>query len=351
MSTDKKYNIIFDLLAKAKEKEGLDVVRLRNELREKIEAGDKTFGKFRELMESFQDIIPQEKQRYHAAIKALSTTSGISRQNIVESAKNRLEELKIVEKGVLASLTGFNDELKAMESRSNKIKSEIAKLREKIADFEKEEQEILADIEARGRDTKVVEDGVRKVFGDIEAEISDIKEKIEEFTGEKGSSLPITTPDSGESQKRDDEREGIEIEAAIPQEETKWTKKCPLCGALMNFHTSESMWKCYTCGNEEMKKDDAEGSDELSKDEDPPLALEPDASTGPAVAVESTVSFEHELTPVAFEPASVSSKRSPPAKRPSPRKKTCPVCRKQMMMREEDKTWTCNFCGYQRREF
>ncbi len=350
MSNNKKYNFIFDLLAKAKEKEGLDVVRLRNELREKIGTGDETFGKFRELMESFQEIIPQETQRYNAAIKALSATSGISRQDVLESMGNQLEELRILEKGVLASVTGFYDELKAMESRADEIESEIAKLREKLADFEKQEREILAGKEAREKDMKVVEEGVRKVFSDVGAEISDFRKKIEEFTGEKVSSQPVTIPDSTESHKSEDERDGIEAEESISPKETKWTKKCPLCGGLMNFHTSESMWKCYTCGNEEIVKDDADVSNEDATVKDSSAAPEPAASLEPAVAAEPAAASEDELTPVASEPVAVSSKLSSPVKRP-PRKKTCPACRKQMILREEDNTWTCTSCNYQRREF
>jgi hypothetical protein len=48
--------------------------RLRGEIKKVIDHEDTIFGKFRGLVESFREIIPDEKQRYHAAIKAMSAT-------------------------------------------------------------------------------------------------------------------------------------------------------------------------------------------------------------------------------------------------------------------------------------
>ena len=122
MGNDEKYNIYLDLLAKAKGKEGLDVVLLHYEIKKEIDSGDKTFGKFLELVASFQEIIPNEKQRYNAAIKALSAIWGLNRQNVLESTGNQLTELKNIEKVVLSALTGLNDEVRDMDSRSAEIR-------------------------------------------------------------------------------------------------------------------------------------------------------------------------------------------------------------------------------------
>src|SRR6266496_248153 len=65
--------------------------RLRDEIKKVIENEDTIFGKFRELVASFEEIIPEEKQRYNAAVKALSTTSKLSRQDIVKAVINQLE--------------------------------------------------------------------------------------------------------------------------------------------------------------------------------------------------------------------------------------------------------------------
>lgn len=69
-----------------------------------IEGENTIFGKFRELVESFEEIIPEENQRYHAAIKALSTTSKLSRQEIVKAVNIQLEELKPLEKSLMSAL-------------------------------------------------------------------------------------------------------------------------------------------------------------------------------------------------------------------------------------------------------
>ncbi|HEX9137931.1 MAG TPA: hypothetical protein VF905_13445, partial [Nitrospirota bacterium] len=53
------------------------IQRLRDEIKKIIGSEDTIFGKFRGLVESFRDIIPEERQRYNVAIKALSTTAKI----------------------------------------------------------------------------------------------------------------------------------------------------------------------------------------------------------------------------------------------------------------------------------
>jgi hypothetical protein len=365
-----KYNVIFDLLAKAREREGLDSGRLREEIRKEIEAGDKTFGKFVELVESFQDIIPREKQRYKAAFRALSTTIGLSRQNVLESTDNQLEKLKDVENAVLASLDGFGDELRDMDSRLKKTRSELDILREKIADLEKEEQEILGSMAGLEKERNVVEHLLRKMFTDVGVEITGIRKKVEQFSDEEVSSRSIAPPEeevssqpaaapvSIESIERGDTGEGIETEERTPAEETGWGKKCPLCGGHMNFHSSEARWMCYTCGNEDLQVGDTERASEpknawnSSDVAAPAPAAEPATAPEPAPAAETASLFEpvaasvyvtlaeHEPTPAPSEPS---------GKRPLSRKKPCPVCHEQMTMYVEENTWKCPSCNYQRR--
>jgi ribosomal protein S27AE/chromosome segregation ATPase len=268
MSRDEKNNMkgpLSDLLAKAKENEGLDPVLFRDEIIKESASGDKTLEKFLELVESFQDVLPKEKQRYSVAVRALRTTSGISRQKVLESTDSQLEALGRLEEGVLSDLTAPDDELSDMDSRLQKTKSELAELREKVAALVKEEREILGVMAARERKRKAVEDTVRKVFTDVSAEISGIKKKIEEFTGEKVkvSPEPAAQPDVVESHEIEEE-EGEEVEAkgltmeetfqrdeTFPRKETKWLKKCPVCGGDIIFLVHERKWTCYTCGHEE----------------------------------------------------------------------------------------------------
>jgi ribosomal protein L37AE/L43A len=358
VSNDEKYDmkgLLSDLLEKAKKREGLEVVRLRDEIKKRIESEDEIIRKFLGLLASFKDIIPKEKQRYNAAIRALSATSGVSRQNVLESANNQLENLKQLEKRVLSSLPGLRDELKAMESRSREIKDEIAQLREKILQFEKEEQEIVGSMAARESELNIVEGAVSNLFADIGAEISRIREKIEEFTAEKVSPQPIAAPDSIERHKPEGEKGGIEEEGKIEEppatQETEWAKKCPMCGGKMNFHTKEAMWMCYSCGHDESTKGEDGGASVVATASEPAPTTEPAPSAMPATVTEPAVAPEDKLFPVASAPDAAPAASSPSVKKPVPRKKTCPACSKQMDWHEKEKSWQCPFCDYQRRVF
>ncbi len=269
MSTDEKYDmkgLLSDLFNKAKEGGGPDIVLLRDEIKKKSTAGDKTLEKFLELVDTFQDVLPKEKQRYSVAIRALHTTTGVSRQKVLESADSQLGELRRLEKGALSDMKGFRDELSDMDSRLKETKSELAKLREKVADLEKEEKEILGVMAARERARKAVEEAVKKVFTDVTAEISGIKKKIEDFTGEKVSPQPAADPESVEGNKNDEnkkeEEEGVVEEQVTIGEppavyESQWVRKCPMCGGDINFLVNEAKWMCYSCGHEEVEANEA----------------------------------------------------------------------------------------------
>ena len=175
--------LVAGLLAQAKGGEDLSsgINRVRTVIKKVIEGEDTIFGKLHALVESFREVIPEEKQRYQAAIKALSTTSKLSRQEIVTAVNNQLEELKILEKLLISALPQAPEELKAMEARSQEMRNEISRLREKIAQLEKEEKEIADSMAGREKETSVLEKAIREVFTDIGAEITSIKKKVEEL--------------------------------------------------------------------------------------------------------------------------------------------------------------------------
>ncbi len=158
--------ILADLFVKSKEGEGLSskIHHLRDEIKKVIASEDTIFGKFRGLVESFREIIPEEKQRYHAAIQALSTTSKLSQQEIVKAVNDQLEELKILEKGLMPALPGWRDEFKVMEAKSREMQDEISKLREKIGQLESEEKGILNGMAAREKEMELVEKAVGRTL-------------------------------------------------------------------------------------------------------------------------------------------------------------------------------------------
>ncbi|TAK02088.1 MAG: hypothetical protein EPO39_13725, partial [Candidatus Manganitrophaceae bacterium] len=251
--------------------------RLRNGIKKVIESENTIFVKFRELVESFEEIIPEEKQRYHAAIKALSTTSKLSRQEIVKAVNNQLEDLKTLEKGLMPALPGWRDEFKVMKARSLEIRDEISKLREKLGRLESEEKGILNEMVAREKEMELVEKAVGELFTEIGEEITYIKKRVEEFTSEGAASQPI--PPRASIHKSDipgEEKGGgehkIEIRESSAPQETEWEKKCPMCGGRMSFHVKDEMWLCYACAYEELNKNEVQGNSE--KESEHPNASE-----------------------------------------------------------------------------
>ena len=229
--------IVAELFAKSKGNEELssNIQRLREELKRVIEGEDTIFGKLRGLVESFREIIPEEKQRYNAAIQALSETSKLPRQEIVQAVNNQLEELKILEKVLLGTAPVWREERKVMEAKARELKDEISKLREVLGRLESEEKELTNGMATRQKEIEQVEKEVEQLFADIGAEITTVKKKIEAVTAESAVAPP-TPP--GVSTKGDifpsETKAGIEQKKEIPvasaPRDTEFVKKCPMCG-------------------------------------------------------------------------------------------------------------------------
>ncbi len=346
------YRIAADLFVKSEGGEELSfkIDLLRNEVKKIIEGEHTIFGKFRELVESFEEIIPEENQRYHAAIKALSTTSKLSRQEIVKAVNIQLEELKPLEKNLMSALPGWRDEFKVMKAKSLEIKDEISRLREKIGRLESEEKRILNEMVARETEMEVVERAVEELFADLGAEITYIKKKVEEVTSESAAAQPV--PPGASIHKSDlpgEEKEGGEQknetrESSAPQD-TEWEKKCPMCGGRMSFLTKDEMWQCYTCAYEESRTDEVRGKSE--KKSEHPNAPKPTPASKPIFDLSPPLAVP--LSPQSSNEIQKSKKGlSPSNNQPSGKKKTCPACRDKMDWYQTEKAWRCSFCGYSR---
>lgn len=344
--------IVADLFVKSEGGEELSskIQHLRDEIKKVIESEDTIFGKFRGLVESFREIIPEEKQRYHAAIQALSTTSKLDQQEIVKAVNNQLEELKILEKGLMPGLPGWRDEFKIMEARSREMRDEISKLREKIGQLESEEKGILTGMSARKKEMELVEKAVGELFTDLGAEITSIKKKVAEFTAESAASQPIPPKDPVKSDIFPSEGTGggerkSEISESPVSQDTKWQKKCPMCGGRMDFYSQEEMWQCYSCAYEELKKDKVQGEHEEKSDPanapQPASDSKPSSAPSPLRAVHmGSLSSDEDQEPRKGSSLSINQ--------PSSKKKTCPVCHKKMDWYQEEKAWRCPFCDYER---
>ncbi len=350
-SNENLSRIAADLFVKSKGGEEMSskIHRLRDEIKKVIESEDTIFGKFRELVESLVEIIPEEKQRYNAAIKALSATSKLSRQEIVKAVNNQLEELKILEKGLMPALPGWRDELKVMQAKSREMRDEISKLREKIGRLESEEKGILNGMAAREKEMELVEEAVGELFTDIGAEITYIKKRIEEFTAQSAASQPIPPRESNKSYTSSGEKGGGEQKSEIREssapQDTKWQKKCPMCGGQMNFQIQDEMWMCYSCAYEELKEDEVQGQTEEKSEHT--KAPKPTSASEPIF--DPSQPHTVPLAPLFPDEYQKSKKGSSPSNnQPSGKKKACPVCRKKMDWYEIEKTWQCPFCDYER---
>ena len=349
------------------------IASLRDGIKKVIEHEDTIFGKFLKLVESFREIIPEEKQRFQAAMKALSATDTVGRQEIVQAVNNQLSELKILEKGMMSALPGWRDEIKGMQARSLEIKNEITKLRAKLGQLEAEDAGIRGAAAAREKDMELVEKAVAKLFSDMGAELTSLTRKVKDLTVE--AAAPHTAPAAHPT--------GEAGEPAALQE--KLQKRCPMCGGRMDFHIQEQVWKCYSCAYEETTKDRESGEKKRDIPSSPnpertdvqkkcpmcggqlnyhmqeklwqcytcayeePATDAPRTGTGQATLPDAPPDTLPEMD--IFPDDSGESKKTPapPSQQPVVRKKPCPVCHKTMNWIERDGAWRCPFCHYERR--
>jgi ribosomal protein L37AE/L43A len=321
--------IVNELFANPSEGKELSsqIKRLGDEIRKVLHGEDTIFGKFHGLLDSFREVIPEETQRYHAALKALATTAKLDNKEIMKAFNGQLEELKIVEKGILPSLSAWSDGLKDMEARSKELKGEISELREKLRQLESEEKTVQAGIAAREKDLQSAERTIKDLFADIGKEITAVNRKIGELTGEPPVEEPAPEKAPGKKKKKGEEK-NVEITVDTVPEDSKFQKKCPMCGGRFNFHELEHMWQCYTCGHEESTAGDAPGGSGMSE-QSPAGDRERNPDPPP--------SFVEPLASMANE------------RMASGEKKRCPGCGKTMFHYPKEKAWRCNSCGYERR--
>jgi ribosomal protein L37AE/L43A len=353
--------IVAELFANPTEGKDLSaqIQRLGLEIKLVVQGEDTMFGKFRGLLESFREIIPDEQQRYHAAIKALSTTSKLSRQEIVKAMNGQLEELKIIEKNVIMpALPGWREELKAMEARLQGLKGEIANLRARLAQLEGEEKTVQAAMATRQKDLERAEKSIKDLFADIGAEITSVNKQVEGLPAE-GPPLAQPTPPApsvaaalpkepvksdAPAKKKKEIEQKVELQAASPPVDSKFQRKCPMCGGPLNLLQLENLWQCFTCAYEEPATDEVQ---ETSEKEDEPMntptpAEAPQPASGPA-------SFVEPLASMVNEPDVTKTGTSAPGHQPAFKKKTCPSCHKKMFWSSSAKAWRCPTCQHKKK--
>lgn len=320
----------------AGEEPSLDIGRLRDEIEKRIESADDMFGKFRGLVESLQEDIPEEEKRFHAAIKALSRSSGLGPDEVLAAADRQLAELKDLERVLLSALPNAQDEIKAMEAESREIQGELTRLRERVRQLEGKEREMLEDLAVRRKEVKLAEEGVRDVLSDMKEEITGIKRKLDAYASKETPSPAPAPPDPVRTHEREEEGGGGGQESGIREASAPGDaegQKCPMCGGRMFLNSKDEMWQCLICAHEEPEKGSTgDGGQGAAKAPEPaPAKTEQTAPEPPA--------------PAAAPPAP-SSAQKPPRK-----PKSCPICRDKMGWIESEKSWRCPSCEYQRMEF
>jgi hypothetical protein len=244
MEKDKKNPLILiaaELMSRSKDgnKASFNTRRLREEIVKEIEGPDEIFRKFRELLNSFREIIPDEEKRYQAAVKALACASGLSQKDIQKAGDNQLAELKRLEKGFLSALPGRRDEIKTMETKAREIRNEIEQLSEKIAQLEEEEQVLLKGKSSREEEKKLAEKTIGSILTGIAGEITSILKKVEEMS-------PPASADSLESPAHKPE-----------SKQSNPSRNCPMCGRGVEWYSEEKKWKCFSCAYEELEETDS----------------------------------------------------------------------------------------------
>lgn len=346
--------IVADLLAQSVEGKDVSsqIQHLGEEIRRIVQRDETIYGKFRRLLESFLAIIPDEQQRYLAALQALSTTAKLNRHEVMKALNGQLEELKIVEQGAMPSLAGWLDTLKAMEARQQAIKSELGQLRERIAQLESENRMLLSLKAAREQNLGQAEKTIRGVFAAIGAEIIAVNRKMAELPAEGAAGqagpppaqpappvaqpavLPAPVKNAAPVEKP------AEIQAAPAPAETKYQKKCPMCGGSFNLLEFQNLWQCFSCAYEEPASGAVQGTSESRN------APAPAPDQDPIVERSSPfLGSEGSLADDLGGPKGPSELDNQPAIK----KKTCPACRRKMYWYPNEKAWRCPDCQYERR--
>lgn len=341
---------VADLFAKPAEGKDLSsqIQRLGAEVRNVVQSEDTVFGKFHGLLRSLQEIIPDEQQRYQAALKALSTTAKLSRQEIIKAVNDQIEEMRIVEKGLMPSLSGWRDDLKAGEARAQERKDEMAKLRERIAQLENEEKAGLAARAKREKDLASAEKTIQDIFAGIRDELASLGRKVAELPAESPAAQPVPQAAPVKSavpaEKKESGDQKSVAQAAPAPLDPKFQRKCPMCGGQFNLLEFQNIWQCFSCAYEEPTAGGARGGSEEKRE--PVNAPLHDPDPGPASGQLSSV------TEPAASPAGefewTNKEPSPSGSQPI-KKKPCPACKRKMFWYPEEKAWRCPDCGYERR--
>jgi len=149
-----------------------------DDIRKTVESEGDTITKFMNLVESLEDVIPEEANRYRAAYKALVTTSGRKRGDILDDTNRQLNSLKSQKEVFTKTVNTWRKRLQAFSDRSKEIRRDINVLQEKLRALEKQERKILDTASDKERQIRSAEVKFGDFLRDIEQDINDFTKRI-----------------------------------------------------------------------------------------------------------------------------------------------------------------------------
>jgi hypothetical protein len=113
----------------------------------------------------------------------------------------------------------------------------------------------------REKELARVETTVTELFAGMAAEITALCRKVEELTAEAPApetaakpapaAAKAAPPEPSKREAPSARKHELPHKPAAPPPETKFRKKCPMCGGPFNLLELEKTWQCYICAYEE----------------------------------------------------------------------------------------------------
>jgi len=160
------------------ELEKFDWSALLRDIRTNVEQEGSTITKFMNLVESLEDVIPDESKRYSAAYKALLATSDKNRDDILADTTRQLNALKTQKTVFTKTVTTWRKRIQSVSERTKDIRRDINVLQEKLRALEKQERKILDLTGDKERQIRSAEVKFGDFIREIEQDINDFSKRI-----------------------------------------------------------------------------------------------------------------------------------------------------------------------------
>lgn len=224
---------------------------LLGQIRAQVEGAGEELQRFLGLLDAFVDIIPDEQDRYSAAVKALSHATGLTVKDVLAAADRQLAELKGQREGFSEALARWREDLHLHAAKSREIRSRIGALEREIAELEAMEKEALSQLVTGEKEVARAAAQFDSMADEFHADIETARQKILDMVSADGAPARKAPASRKKKEPVDEppdlaEDEGIGLAA----QESDHRKICSDCKCPMDWHEIEKKWKCFVCANE-----------------------------------------------------------------------------------------------------